>query len=105
MPKRLSRRQFLQVGALTTAAWAVSGCTVNLQQREYLESYVQPPEEGLPGQSLWYATTCRGCQAGCGIIVRVSEGRARKIEGNPQHPVNRGKLCARGQAILQELYD
>ncbi|HSJ52590.1 MAG TPA: molybdopterin-dependent oxidoreductase [Anaerolineae bacterium] len=105
MPKRLSRRQFLQVGALTTAAWAVSGCTVNLQRREYLESYVRPPEEGLPGQNLWYASTCRECQGGCGIIVRVSEGRARKIEGNPDHPVNRGKLCARGQAILQELYD
>ena len=36
--------------------------------------------------------------------MRVSEGRAKKIEGNPDHPVNRGKLCARGQAILQELY-
>jgi anaerobic selenocysteine-containing dehydrogenase len=36
--------------------------------------------------------------------VRVSEGRAKKVEGNPLHPVNRGKLCARGQAILQELY-
>ncbi len=105
MPKPLSRRQFLQVGALTTAAWAVSGCTVNLQRKEYLESWVRPPEEGLPGQSLWYASTCRECQGGCGIIVRVSEGRARKIEGNPQHPVNRGKLCARGQAMLQGLYD
>jgi anaerobic selenocysteine-containing dehydrogenase len=105
MPKPLSRRQFLQAGALTSAAWALSGCTVNLQRREYLESYTRPPEEGLPGQSLWYASTCRACQGGCGIIVRISEGRARKIEGNPQHPVNRGKLCARGQAILQELYD
>jgi anaerobic selenocysteine-containing dehydrogenase len=36
--------------------------------------------------------------------VRVSEGRAKKIEGNPLHPVNRGKLCARGQAALQALY-
>jgi len=36
--------------------------------------------------------------------VRVSEGRAKKIEGNPLHPVNRGKLCGRGQAALQALY-
>jgi anaerobic selenocysteine-containing dehydrogenase len=35
----------------------------------------------------------------------VINGRPRKIEGNPTHPVNRGKLCARGQAGLQLLYD
>jgi anaerobic selenocysteine-containing dehydrogenase len=105
MSQKLTRRDFLKMGAMAAAASVVSGCTPNLQQTEYLESYVRPPEEGLPGENLWYASTCRQCSAGCGIIVRVSEGRARKIEGNPLHPVNRGKLCARGQAALQELYD
>ena len=105
MSNQLTRRDFLKVGAMAAAATVVSGCTLNLQRTEYLESYVQPPEEGLPGENLWYASTCRQCSAGCGIIVRVSDGRARKIEGNPSHPVNRGKLCARGQAALQELYD
>jgi anaerobic selenocysteine-containing dehydrogenase len=105
MPNRLTRREFLKMGTLAATATVLSGCTVDLQQTEYLESYVQPPEEGLPGENLWYATTCRQCSAGCGIIVRTSEGRARKIEGNPLHPVNAGKLCARGQAALQELYD
>jgi len=47
---------------------------------------------------------CGQCPAGCGIVVAISEGRAKKIEGNPLHPVNRGKLCARGQAALQALY-
>jgi molybdopterin-containing oxidoreductase family iron-sulfur binding subunit len=37
--------------------------------------------------------------------VRVREGRAVKLEGNPNHPINRGKLCARGQAGLQGLYN
>jgi anaerobic selenocysteine-containing dehydrogenase len=105
MSNQLTRRDFLKVGAMAAAATVVSGCTLNLQRTEYLESYVQPPEEGLPGENLWYASTCRQCAAGCGIIVRTSDGRARKIEGNPSHPVNRGKLCARGQAALQELYD
>jgi anaerobic selenocysteine-containing dehydrogenase len=90
---------------MTAAATVVSGCSPSLQRTEYLESYVEPPEEGLPGENLWYASTCRQCSAGCGIIVRASEGRARKIEGNPLHPLNRGKLCARGQAALQELWD
>jgi anaerobic selenocysteine-containing dehydrogenase len=101
----LTRRDFLKVGTLAATATVVSGCTINLQRTETLESYVQPPEDGLPGENLWYASTCRQCSAGCGIVVRTSEGRARKVEGNRLHPVNRGKLCARGQAALQELYD
>ncbi len=43
--------------------------------------------------------------AGCGIQVKVREGRALKVEGNPESPVNRGRLCARGQAALQGLYN
>jgi anaerobic selenocysteine-containing dehydrogenase len=38
-------------------------------------------------------------------MVRVMNGRALKIEGNPEHPLNQGKLCARGQAALQVLYN
>jgi len=45
------------------------------------------------------------CPAGCGISVRTREGRAKKIEGNPLHPVNQGRLCALGQSGLQELYN
>lgn len=104
-PKRISRRKFIQLGALTGTAMAVSGCTINLQRSETIEPYVIPPEESLPGENVWYATTCRMCSAGCGIIVRVSNGRARKIEGNPLHPLNAGKTCARGQAGLQYLYN
>ena len=101
---KLTRRKFIRAGSVAAVS-VLSGCTLNLQRIEYLESYVDPPEEGLPGEDLWYATGCRQCPAGCGMLVRVSNGRARKAEGNPQHPVNRGKLCARGQAVLQELYD
>ncbi len=73
--------------------------------RVILEPFVQPPESELPGRASWFASTCRQCPAGCGIIVRVINGRPRKIEGNPNHPLNRGKLCARGQAGLQLLYN
>ncbi|MDO8631622.1 MAG: hypothetical protein Q7R41_14140, partial [Phycisphaerales bacterium] len=55
--------------------------------------------------STWYATSCRECPAGCGMVLRGRESRVVKCEGNPQHPVNRGKLCARGQAALHGLYD
>ena len=105
MTKRITRRQFIQMGGLAGTAMAISGCTINLQKAETLEPYVVPPEEALPGENVWYASACRQCPAGCGIIVRVSNGRAHKIEGNPLHPLNHGRLCARGQAGLQVLYN
>lgn len=98
----MKRRTFLQLGALTAAGAVLDGCR---PANERLIPYLIPPDEGVtPGKANYYASACRACPAGCGILVRVSEGRAKKIEGNPDHPVNRGKLCARGQAILQELY-
>ena len=38
------------------------------------------------------------------MLARNRDGRVVKLEGNPEHPVNRGSLCARGQAALQGLY-
>jgi anaerobic selenocysteine-containing dehydrogenase len=62
------------------------------------------PEDLVTGIENWYASVCRQCPAGCGIIGRVIEGRARKLEGNRFSPINEGKSCARGQAGLQVLY-
>jgi anaerobic selenocysteine-containing dehydrogenase len=98
---RLTRRAFLKIA---TGAGVATGLSP-MVRRIALEPFVLTPEEELPGRATWYASTCRQCAAGCGIIVRVINGRPRKIEGNPAHPVNRGKLCARGQAGLQLLYD
>ena len=103
MTTHLSRRNFLKLAALTAGA---SGCLpVGDQLANHLEAYSQPPEDTLPGEATWYTSTCRQCPAGCGIVVRTVNGRAKKIEGNPYHPLNQGKLCARGQAGLQVLYN
>ncbi|OGC77907.1 MAG: hypothetical protein A2Z27_03225 [candidate division Zixibacteria bacterium RBG_16_50_21] len=101
MPKTLTRRDMLKItaGAVSAAGLAPAF------RRIVIEPFVDPPEEVLPGQANWYASTCRQCPAGCGIVVRTINGRAKKIEGNPLHPLNRGKLCARGQAGLQVLYN
>jgi molybdopterin-containing oxidoreductase family iron-sulfur binding subunit len=66
--------------------------------------YLKEPKDVIPGLATWYATTCRECPAGCGMWVKTREGRPIKVEGNPSHPINRGGLCARGQASLQGLY-
>ena len=59
----------------------------------------------MTGEPTWYASTCRECPAGCGVLAKNREERVIKVEGNPLHPVNQGKLCARGQAALQALYN
>ncbi|MEJ2211514.1 MAG: molybdopterin-dependent oxidoreductase [Anaerolineae bacterium] len=104
MASGVTRRRFLKIGAAGLTSAVLAGCQSPRRWVE-LEPYVRPPEEELAGVPTWFASTCRQCPAGCGIIVRVMNGRALKLEGNPQHPLNRGKLCARGQAGLQLLYN
>ncbi len=96
------RRDFLKIMGLagTTAAM---GCSP--ESNRTLVPYISPPEDLVPGESTWYATTCRECPAGCGVLARNRDGRVIKLEGNPSHPVNEGKLCARGQAALHGLYN
>ncbi len=98
----MKRRTFLKLTGMSSASMVMAGCQ---KSNEKLIPFLIAPEDGsVPGLADYYASTCRQCPAGCGILVRISEGRAKKIEGNPLHPINSGKLCARGQAALQELY-
>ena len=63
------------------------------------------PEEVVPGRSVSYASTCGGCNAGCGLLVKTRDGRPIKLEGNPSHPLSLGGMCAAGQASILGLYD
>jgi molybdopterin-containing oxidoreductase family iron-sulfur binding subunit len=100
---KVNRRDFFKIMGIGGGTAAMVGCSA--QPPETLIPYVVPPEEIIPGEATWYATVCRECPAGCGMLVKTMEGRAIKTEGNPDHPVNRGRLCARGQASLQGLYN
>ena len=101
---RETRRDFLRVLGIGSAAAGLTGC-VSKTPPDTLKSYVVPPEEMVRGHALWFRSTCRECPAGCGIEARVREGRVHKVEGNPEHPVNGGGLCPRGQAAVQGLYN
>ncbi len=104
-PSTLDRRRFLTVLGVSAGggALALSGCTTDRVQK--LVPYLVQSEDQVPGLATWYASTCTECPSGCGLHVRTREGRAVKLEGNPDHPVNRGRLCSRGQAGLQGLYN
>jgi anaerobic selenocysteine-containing dehydrogenase len=105
MSEKISRRDFLKITGLGAAVSAVmTGCGP-MSRYIVRRPYTSMPEYNQTGLSTYYASTCRECPAGCGIIVRTKEGRAITIEGNPQHPVNRGKLCPRGITAQQGLYN
>ena len=101
--EKLGRRQFLKLAGAATgvslAARAVVGIT---------EAGAEAPESvsrtsARSRQSI--ASTCQLCQARCGIVCFVEDDKVIKIEGNPLHPNNRGKLCAKGQAGLNLAYN
>src|SRR5215470_14971944 len=112
----MNRRDVLKLGVLTGATATLASCEKPAQQ---LIRFV-PEEDFLPGIATWKPSLCTVCPAGCGMMVRIVDGEAevvrngqlgiikmglaKKLEGNPKHPVNWGKLCARGQAGLQITY-
>lgn len=105
MSQTISRRDFLKLasaGAATTAVLTGCGPASRFVKRE---PYTKMPEYSYNGLSTYYATTCRECSAGCGLVVRTMQGRALKVEGNKNNPVNLGKTCARGQVTLHGLYN
>jgi menaquinone reductase, molybdopterin-binding-like subunit len=112
----MDRRNFIKISAVSGAIATLNACG---HPDEKLIRFV-PEEDLLPGIANWKPSVCTLCSAGCGLLVRVMQGDAevlrhgehglikmglaKKLEGNPQNPVNMGKLCARGHAGLQVLY-
>jgi MoCo/4Fe-4S cofactor protein with predicted Tat translocation signal len=98
----LSRRKFLALLS-ASAAVAAAGCST-YRDKGVIVPYNQKPEEVILGLPNYYASTCNGCTSACGILVKTREGRPIKVDGNPDHPVNKGKICTKGQASIMNLY-
>jgi molybdopterin-containing oxidoreductase family iron-sulfur binding subunit len=99
-----SRRGFLQAAGFAFAgATAFTGCS-RAPVEKAMPNLSQP--EGLvAGRAQYYASTCAGCTAGCGLLVKVRDGRPIKLEGNPDQAIGHGAACAVGQASILGLYD
>jgi molybdopterin-containing oxidoreductase family iron-sulfur binding subunit len=102
-PAVVDRRGFLKAAGFTFAGAALSGCQTAPVEKAI--PYLVQPEEITPGRSVYYASTCGACGAGCGLLVKNRDGRPIKLEGHPDHPLSRGGLCAVGQASILGLYD
>ncbi len=98
----LERREFLTIMG---ASMALAGLGFARKPIHKIIPYAVQPIEIKPGEATWYATTYNDGVESYGVLVKNREGRPIKLEGNPDHPVNKGKLNARGQAALLDLYD
>lgn len=91
MPHGISRRDWFRAGATTgLAATAAGGMT---------------PGQRAGRPAFQVATNCEMCFWRCGALAKVQNGKVTRIEGNPQHPLTQGRLCARGNAGHETLYD
>ena len=112
----MDRRSFIKLTAISSTSAALASCG---SPENTLIRFV-PDEDIVPGQAVWKPSVCPLCAAGCGLTVRVMDAEAdvvrggqagivqilaaKKLEGSPMYPVNRGALCARGQASIQVTY-
>jgi anaerobic selenocysteine-containing dehydrogenase len=112
----MDRRRFIKLSALTGTTATLASCG----NPEYHLIRFVPEDRLVPGIAVWKPSICPLCPAGCGLTVRVMEGDtevirdgklgitkmglAKKLEGDPHHPVNQGKLCTRGQAAIEITY-
>jgi Fe-S-cluster-containing dehydrogenase component/anaerobic selenocysteine-containing dehydrogenase len=96
----LRRRDFLTIMG---ASMAMASFACARRPVHKIIPYVVKPEEIVPGVANWYASSCP--DTAYGILIKTREGRPIKLEGNPEHPYNKGKLNSRTQAAILDLYD
>ena len=99
----MDRRDFIKISSVLTAgSTMLTSCGKGMRQTMPV---LVPEDQLVLGEEKWVKSVCGGCGAACGLEVRLVDGRAVKLEGLAAHPINAGRLCARGQAELQALYN
>src|SRR5207247_2010288 len=112
----MDRRDFIKLTAITGTSATLASCG---NPENQIIRFI-PEDDVVPGIAEWKPSVCPMCSAGCGVTVRVMDADvetvrngqpgvvamavAKKLEGDPKHPISRGGLCARGQAAIQVTY-
>lgn len=98
----ISRRAFIKASAFSAAAVAATGIIKYPEVKPVTAAGDNP--EGVITEK-WMATSCLNCPTRCAIRVRVVNGKAVKIVGNPESQISEGEICPRGHIGVQVLYD
>jgi MoCo/4Fe-4S cofactor protein with predicted Tat translocation signal len=99
----VSRRGFLKVMGASFAMAGLAGCTK--QPDEPIFPYVKQPEDLILGKPMYFATSHPFPTGSIPVLVKSDAFRPIKLEGNPEHPLSKGKSDAFTQASLLDLYD
>lgn len=95
----MTRRSFLKATAVTGMA-ATFASPIGLKKAEKVKAASNDSSE-----TKIIPSACRACIAKCGVLVHVKNGRVIKIEGNPDQPMTKGKVCPKGLSGIQALYN
>jgi MoCo/4Fe-4S cofactor protein with predicted Tat translocation signal len=99
----LSRRGFLKVMGASLTLAGLAGCTK--QPDEPIFPYVKQPEDLVLGKAMYFATAFPFPTGAIPVLVKSDSFRPIKVDGNPEHPMSKGKSDAFTQATLLDLYD
>ncbi|MBI5846921.1 MAG: molybdopterin-dependent oxidoreductase [Nitrospirae bacterium] len=100
---KIKRRDFLKASAVTGAALALSGPSLNAFAAD--KAAVKTKTIGGTDPGVWMPSTCQGCTAWCPVEFFVQKGRVVKVRGNQLSKANNGYCCPRGHLMLQQVYD
>jgi thiosulfate reductase/polysulfide reductase chain A len=97
MASKFTRREFVKISSAAGAALTVTDVAVAEKPN--------PPGWRGSQRTEQVATNCEMCFWRCGGLAQVADGKVVRIEGNPDHPLTKGRMCARGNAGTELLYD
>jgi formate dehydrogenase major subunit len=89
---KLSRRRLLKLGGVASTVIATGGTSPASAETSSRSKVSWTKETN---------TICPYCAVGCGMIVGSANGKVVNIEGDPDHPINRGSLCSKGSSLTQ----
>lgn len=109
----MNRRNFMKLLGFITGSTFLSSCSFERSIKKIISYTVPPEKEIIPGEPVFYNSTCTECPAFCGIQIKAYEKNFDtkkdiypvKLEGLAGHPINDGALCIRGQASITRLYN
>ncbi|QHS52634.1 TAT-variant-translocated molybdopterin oxidoreductase [Edaphobacter sp. 12200R-103] len=99
----VSRRGFLKVMGASFALAGLAGCTK--QPDEPIYPYVKQPEDLVLGKPMYFATAHPFPTGAIPVLIKSDAFRPIKVDGNPEHPMSKGRSDAMTQGTLLDLYD